>query len=180
MLGIWLLMILTCFWPPSFQHKILSRPEKNPHKRDRGLTLKLSWAIMTVNICDNNVLDGIIEWSAGCLEKVKTVICNPRECYGVRSCLPSIQQHNCGEHDGLLINIRKASQWPGRLQHVTSEERTLLHSGFSADVLRWRVARLWYSFSSSCFKMWKYHTCSHLWMYTVNKESTRIIYNIIL
>ncbi len=41
----------------------------------------------------------------------------------------SIQQHNCGESEGLINKHLKPSQRPGCLQHVMSEVHILLHSG---------------------------------------------------
>lgn len=41
----------------------------------------------------------------------------------------SIQQHNCGEPEGLINKHLELSQWISCFQHVMSEVHRLLHSG---------------------------------------------------
>lgn len=84
---------------------------------------------MTINIWDNTILDDITKWSSGCAGKSKAVIGQPERVMELDHVFLSIQQHNCGESEGLINKHLELSQWISCLQHVMSEVHRLLHSG---------------------------------------------------
>lgn len=120
-------MILTCVWPHHHVH--ISNTTSSAGQKKRWLTLKHSPPSMTINICDNTILDDITKWSAGCAAKSKAVIWRDWEGYRLDHVFISIQQHNCGESKELINKHLKSCQWPCCLQHVMSEVHRLPHSG---------------------------------------------------
>lgn len=57
---------------------------------------------MMINIWDNTILDDITKWSSGCAGKSKAVIGQPERVMELDHVFLSIQQHNCGESEGLI------------------------------------------------------------------------------
>lgn len=120
-------MILTCVWPHHHVH--ISNTTSSAGQKNRCLTLKHCPPSMTINICDNTILDDITKWSAGCAAKSKAVIWRVWEGYRLDHVFISIQQHNCGESKELINKHLKSCQWSCCLQHVMSEVHRLPHSG---------------------------------------------------